>query len=90
MRKFLLHGAWQASRSGLVARGCKRCAALGMHDLPVNDEAHLFYSFRVQLPLWLGGGVDLHNCQYVTTGPHVVVVVEKFGTYTNRVSYVLS
>jgi hypothetical protein len=42
------------------ARGCKRCAALGMHDLPVNDEAHL--SFRVQLPLWLGGSVDLHNC----------------------------
>jgi hypothetical protein len=26
------------------ARGCKRCAALGMHDLPVNDEAHLLFS----------------------------------------------
>jgi hypothetical protein len=23
------------------ACGCKQCAALGMHDLPVNDEAHL-------------------------------------------------
>jgi hypothetical protein len=21
------------------------------------------FSFRVQLPLWLGGSVDLHNCQ---------------------------
>jgi hypothetical protein len=26
------------------ARGCKRCAALGMHDLPVDDEAHLLCS----------------------------------------------
>jgi hypothetical protein len=26
------------------ARGCKRCAALGMPDLPVNDEAHLLFS----------------------------------------------
>jgi hypothetical protein len=26
------------------ARGCKRCAALGMHDLPVDDEAHLLFS----------------------------------------------
>jgi hypothetical protein len=25
-------------------RGCKRCAALGMHDLPVDDEAHLLSS----------------------------------------------
>jgi hypothetical protein len=25
------------------ARGCKRCAALGMHDLPVDDEAHLLF-----------------------------------------------
>jgi hypothetical protein len=25
-------------------RGCKRCAALGMHDLPVDDEAHLLFS----------------------------------------------
>jgi hypothetical protein len=25
------------------ARGCKRCA-LGMHDLPVDDEAHLIFS----------------------------------------------
>jgi hypothetical protein len=23
------------------ARGCMRCAALGMHDLPVDDEANL-------------------------------------------------
>jgi hypothetical protein len=44
------------------ARGCKRCAALGMHDLPVDDEAHLF--FRAQLPLWLSGSVDLHNCHF--------------------------
>jgi hypothetical protein len=27
-----------------LARGCKRCAALGMHDLPVDDEAHLLFS----------------------------------------------
>jgi hypothetical protein len=26
------------------ARGCKQCAALGMHDLPVDDEAHLLFS----------------------------------------------
>jgi hypothetical protein len=26
------------------ARGCKRCTALGMHDLPVDDEAHLLFS----------------------------------------------
>jgi hypothetical protein len=26
------------------ARCCKRCAALGMHDLPVDDEAHLLFS----------------------------------------------
>jgi hypothetical protein len=26
------------------ARGCKRCAALGMHDLPGDDEAHLLFS----------------------------------------------
>jgi hypothetical protein len=26
------------------ARGCKRCAALKMHDLPVDDEAHLLFS----------------------------------------------
>jgi hypothetical protein len=26
------------------AHGCKRCAALGMHDLPVDDEAHLLFS----------------------------------------------
>jgi hypothetical protein len=26
------------------ARGCKRCAALRMHDLPVYDEAHLLFS----------------------------------------------
>jgi hypothetical protein len=26
------------------ARGCKRCAALGMHDLPVHDESHLLSS----------------------------------------------
>jgi hypothetical protein len=26
------------------ARGCKRCAALGMHGLPVDDEAHLLFS----------------------------------------------
>jgi hypothetical protein len=26
------------------ARGCKRCAALGMHDLPVDDEAYLLFS----------------------------------------------
>jgi hypothetical protein len=25
------------------ALGCKRCAALGMHDLPVDDEAHLLF-----------------------------------------------
>jgi hypothetical protein len=31
------------------ARGCKRCAALGMHDLPVDDEAHLLS--RAHLPL---------------------------------------
>jgi hypothetical protein len=42
------------------ARGCKQCAGLGMHDLPVDDESHLL--FRVQLPLWLNGSVDLHNC----------------------------
>jgi hypothetical protein len=40
------------------ARGCKRCAALGMHDLPVDEK--LIYSFRAQLPQWLGGSVDLH------------------------------
>jgi hypothetical protein len=26
------------------ARGCKRHAALGMHDLPVDDEARLLFS----------------------------------------------
>jgi hypothetical protein len=26
------------------AHGCKRCAALGMHDLPVDDEAHFLFS----------------------------------------------
>jgi hypothetical protein len=26
------------------ARGCKRCAALGMHYLPVDHEAHLLFS----------------------------------------------
>jgi hypothetical protein len=26
------------------ARGCRRCAALGMRDLPVDDEAHLLFS----------------------------------------------
>jgi hypothetical protein len=26
------------------ARGCKRCAALGMNDLPVDDETHLLFS----------------------------------------------
>jgi hypothetical protein len=26
------------------ARGCKRCAALGMLDFPVHDEAHLLFS----------------------------------------------
>jgi hypothetical protein len=26
------------------ARGCTRCAALGMHDLPVDDKAHLLFS----------------------------------------------
>jgi hypothetical protein len=26
------------------ARGCKRCAALGMHDRPADDEAHLLFS----------------------------------------------
>jgi hypothetical protein len=26
------------------ARGCKRCAALGMHDIPVDGEAHLLFS----------------------------------------------
>jgi hypothetical protein len=26
------------------ARGCNRCAALGMHDLPVDDESHLLFS----------------------------------------------
>jgi hypothetical protein len=25
-------------------RGCKRCAALGMHNLPVDDEVHLLFS----------------------------------------------
>jgi hypothetical protein len=41
------------------ARGCKRCAALGMHDLPVDDDAHLL--FFPQQRLWLGGSVDVHN-----------------------------
>jgi hypothetical protein len=27
------------------SRGCKRCAALRMHHLPVDDEAHLLFSF---------------------------------------------
>jgi hypothetical protein len=26
------------------ARGCKRCVALGMNDLPMDDEAHLLFS----------------------------------------------
>jgi hypothetical protein len=26
------------------AHGCKQCAALGMHDLPVDDETHLLFS----------------------------------------------
>jgi hypothetical protein len=30
------------------------------------------FSFRVQLPLWLGGSVDLHNCHYVVAGSHVL------------------
>jgi hypothetical protein len=42
------------------AHGCKRCAALGMHDLPVDGEA--IYSFHALLPLWLGGSVNLYNC----------------------------
>jgi hypothetical protein len=40
------------------ARGCKRCAALGMHDLPVDDEAHLLFSCPA--PAWLGGSVNCH------------------------------
>jgi hypothetical protein len=27
------------------ALGYRRCAALGMHDLPVDDEAHLLFSY---------------------------------------------
>jgi hypothetical protein len=26
------------------ARGCKQCAAMGMHNHPVDDEAHLLFS----------------------------------------------
>jgi hypothetical protein len=26
------------------AHGCKRCAALEMHNLPVDDETHLLFS----------------------------------------------
>jgi hypothetical protein len=26
------------------ARGCKQCAALGMHDLPMDYEVHLLFS----------------------------------------------
>jgi hypothetical protein len=26
------------------ARGCMRCAALGLHDTPVDDGAHLIFS----------------------------------------------
>jgi hypothetical protein len=29
---------------GVVWCGCKRCAALGMHDLPVDEESHLVFS----------------------------------------------
>jgi hypothetical protein len=39
------------------ARGCKRRAALGMHDLPVDDEAHLLFSCPATAV------VRRHNCQ---------------------------
>jgi hypothetical protein len=42
------------------ACNCKRCAALGTHDLPVMTKSS--YSFCAQLPLWLGGSVHLYNC----------------------------
>jgi hypothetical protein len=34
------------------ARGCKGCAALGMHDLPVDDEAHLLFSCPATTVVW--------------------------------------
>jgi hypothetical protein len=34
------------------ARGCKRCAALGMHDLPVDDKAHLLFSCLATAVAW--------------------------------------
>jgi hypothetical protein len=42
----LSHGVELGRHQGVVwfARGCKRCAALGMHDVPVDDEAHLLFS----------------------------------------------
>jgi hypothetical protein len=59
------------------ARDCKRCAASEMHDLPVDDEAHLLFSCPAtavvrrerrfaQLPFMS------------VAGSHVVVVVGKF------------
>jgi hypothetical protein len=42
------------------ACGCKLCAALKMHDHPVDDEAHVLYSCSVSL--WLSGSVNLNNC----------------------------
>jgi hypothetical protein len=63
---------------GWFARGCKRCAALEMHDLLVDDEAHLLFScpaaavFRrerrfAQLPI-----MSLHHLKAVVmcTGWH--------------------
>jgi hypothetical protein len=50
MARFLLSshnlGVELGRHQGVVwfARGCKRWAALGMHDLPVDDEAHLIFS----------------------------------------------
>jgi hypothetical protein len=56
------------------SRGCKRCAALGMHDLPVDYEAHPhFFMLNTASDR---RGIDLHNCHVKCSRiSHIVVIL---------------
>jgi hypothetical protein len=52
------------------ACGCKRCAALGMHDFPVDDEDHLLFSCPATAVI--RRECDMRNCIDIVAGFHVL------------------
>jgi hypothetical protein len=71
MARFLLSshdlkgGACRHQGVAWFARDCKQCAALGMHNLPVDDEAHLLFSCQATAVVLAGASI-------CTTAIHIV------------------